>query len=116
MDSYYIYVDVPRILIFGDNFQFNHPVEFLEIFQIYYISSTLVQSCANMHTYNSVLFVTILSFTLFFFNHALFLYKPYWGFSYQTSFLILNYRRYFTVPQKGKFLPCSSSIIGLLTL
>ena len=51
------YVEVPRILITGSNFQFNHPVEFLEIFQFFCISTfhTLVAICANIHTFNLVL-------------------------------------------------------------
>ena len=59
-------VEVPRILIFGGNFQFIQPIEFLEIFQIFGISPfrTLVSICANIHTYYLVLYYT-LSFTLF---------------------------------------------------
>ena len=55
---YAYYVEVPRILISGSNFQFIPPVEFLGIFQIFCILSTfrtLVTICANVHTYNLVL-------------------------------------------------------------
>ena len=46
---YAYYVEVPRILIAWNNFQFIPPVEFLEIFQIFGISTfrTLVTICAN---------------------------------------------------------------------
>ena len=51
------YVEVPRILISGSNFQFIPPVEFLEIFQIFWVSTfrTLVTICANIHIFNLVL-------------------------------------------------------------
>ena len=54
---YAYYVEVPRISISGSNFQFTPPVEFLEIFQIFCISTfrTLVTICANIHTFNLVL-------------------------------------------------------------
>ena len=50
-------VELPRILISGSNFQFIPPVEFLEIFQFFCISTfrTLVTICANIHIYNLVL-------------------------------------------------------------
>ena len=49
---YAYYVEVPRILISGSNFQFIHPVEFLENFQFFCISTfcthgTLVTICAK---------------------------------------------------------------------
>ena len=54
---YAYYVEVPRILISGSNFQFIPPVEFLESFQFFGISTfhTLVTICANIYTFNLVL-------------------------------------------------------------
>ena len=54
---YTYYVEVPRILISGSNFQFIAPVEFLGIFQFFGISTfrTLVTICADIHTYILVL-------------------------------------------------------------
>ena len=54
---YVYYVEMPWILIPGSNFQFIPPIEFLEIFQFFCISTfcTLVTICANIHTYNFVL-------------------------------------------------------------
>ena len=52
------YVEVPRILISGSNFQFIPPVEFLDFFfQFLCISTfgTLVTICANINTFNIVL-------------------------------------------------------------
>ena len=55
---YAYYVEVPRILISGGNFQFIPPVEFLDFFfQIFGNSTfrTIVTICANIYTYNLVL-------------------------------------------------------------
>ena len=54
---YAYYVEVPRILISGGNFQFIPLVEFLENFQFFgnITFHTLVTICANIHTYNLVL-------------------------------------------------------------
>ena len=51
---YAYYLEVPRILISGSNLQFIPPVEFLEIFQIFWIS-TFHTLCANIHIFNLVL-------------------------------------------------------------
>ena len=55
--TYACYVEVPRIFISGNNFQFIPPAEFLENFQCFCISifRILVTICASMHTYNLVL-------------------------------------------------------------
>ena len=70
---YAYYVEVPRILLSGSNFQFIPPVEFLEIFQFFGIGPfrTIVTICANIYTNNLVLNVFddilyhTLSFTMF---------------------------------------------------
>ena len=50
---YAFYVEVPKILISGSNFQFIPPVEFLEFFQIFSIITflSLVTICANIYTH-----------------------------------------------------------------
>ena len=55
--NYAYYVEVPRILISRSNIHFILPIEFLEFFQFFCISTfrTLVTICANIHTYNLVL-------------------------------------------------------------
>ena len=54
---YAYYVEVPRILISGSNFQFTPPVEFLENLQNVCVSTfrTLVIICANINTFHLVL-------------------------------------------------------------
>ena len=49
--------EVPRILISGSDVQFIPPLEFLEIFQFFGISTfrTLETICANIYIYNLVL-------------------------------------------------------------
>ena len=67
---YAYYVEVPWILISGSNFQFIPPVEFLEFFQFFCMSTfrTLVTICDNiwclLDVFEDILDYT-LSFTLF---------------------------------------------------